>query len=213
MQPSRFEQARISQLISSYSPAEPPRLPLGFGDYLSLLWRIDHAAAGGHEARARYYRLCANALADALSFRPQPLHRLVEQTPAGGVCAQLSNLPYRTKTHAIDAPDRKAAISQLTVIRADLLRMGTYQEHWSGAFPGAGIVDTDIRERVFAILFTAMQGQFGNYARLLFVVDIVLANLLLGIDAPAETPLEKLIAEHQYPNPASPQVVREYAGE
>lgn len=212
MQPSRFEQVRISQLVSAYSPAEPPRLPLDFGDYLSLLWRIDQAARG-YETRARYYRQCASALADALGFRPHPLYRLVERTPAGDVCAQLPNLPYRIKDNSVDASDRKAAIGQLTTIRADLLRMGTYQEHWSGTFPGAGIVDVDIRERVFAILFTAMQGQFGNYARLLFVVDIVLANLLLGIDSTAEATLELLIAQYHYPDPASAQVLREYAAE
>ena len=41
---SRFEQARINQLISSYAPNDPPRLVLDFGDMLSLVWRLDKSA-------------------------------------------------------------------------------------------------------------------------------------------------------------------------
>jgi hypothetical protein len=213
MQPSRFEQVRIQQLVSPYSPAEPPRLPLDFGDYLSLLWRADAAAARALEPRTRYYRRCADALADGLGLRGSPLFRLVELTPAGSLCAQLANLPYRLRDGAVDAPDRKAAIAQLCALRGDLLRMGTYQEHWSSAFPGAGILDPDVRERVFAVLFTAMQGQFGSYARLLFVVDIVLGNLLTGQELTTECPLDVLVSQHGWPDPAHPRTQRDWASE
>ena len=75
-----------------YSPEEPPRLPLDFGDYLSLLWRLDTAAP----QRERYYRQCAQALGTALGLKPLPIFRLVENTPAGEIYSQLPNLPYRS---------------------------------------------------------------------------------------------------------------------
>lgn len=207
---TRFEQTRINQLISPYSPQEPPRGgALDFGDYLSLLWRLDEAAA--HPQRARYYRHCAVALAAGLGIKAHPLHKLVEISAPGEIYAQMPNLPYRSKERLVDAQDRKAAIMQLITIRADLLRMGTYTEGWVAGWPGSGILDTEIRERVFAVLFTALQGQFGNFARLLFVVDIVLANLLLGEESTAEITLDDLIAHHAYPDPANPRVVRDFA--
>ncbi|MGQ9908571.1 MAG: hypothetical protein ACUVS2_07030 [Candidatus Flexifilum sp.] len=205
--PTRFEQARITQLISSYSPTDPPRLALDFGDYLSLLWRLDQAAA--LPLRARYYRACAAALAAALNFRTHALARLVEMTPPGEIYAQLPNLPYRA-ARLVDAHDRKAAIQQLTALRQDVLRLGTYPENWIGGYPGSGIVDTEVRERVFAVLFTALQGQFGNFARLLFVIDIVLGNLLLGSDVSAEVTLADLIGQFGYPDPADPQVRKDF---
>ena len=65
-QHTRFEQARIQQLVGTYSPEAIPRVPLDFGDFLSLLWRIDHHA--DHSGRVRYYSRCALALGEALSL-------------------------------------------------------------------------------------------------------------------------------------------------
>ncbi|NJO83564.1 MAG: hypothetical protein HC828_12605 [Blastochloris sp.] len=115
-------------------------------------------------------------------------------------------MPYRGGERLIDAKDRRAAIDQLAALRDDLLRMGTYQEGWNGSFPGSGITDTALRERVFAVLFTAMQGQYANYARLLLVIDIVLGNLLLGDDSTREAPLAALVSEFDYPDPHDPRV-------
>lgn len=208
---TRFEQARIHQLLSLYSPADAPKAPLDFGDYLSILWRIDQAAA--LPTRARYYRTCAQSLAQALGFSSHPLYRLVELAEPGAIYTQLSNIPYRSGSRLVDAQDRKAAISQLVAIRHDMLRMGTYQENWVTSWPGSGIQDVEVRERVFAVLFTALQGQFGNFARLLLVVDIVLAELLLGIEATAEVTLADLVEKHGYPNPKDPRWQREYLAE
>jgi hypothetical protein len=205
---SRFEQTRIQQLTSPYAPDAPPRLPLDFGDYLSLLWRIDRSA--DLPRRARYYRQCAAALGDALNL-PLTMLRLVENSTPGAITDALSNLPYRGE-RLLDAPDRKAAIAQLTQLRDDTLRIGTYQESWSTSYPGSGIIDAELRERTFAILFTALQGQYSNFGRLLLVVDIVLSDLLLGIDADAsEHALHNLIGEYGYPNPNDPRVKKEYA--
>ena len=71
---SRFEQARIGQLLSDYAPQAAPQLPLDFGDYLSLLWRFDQCAA--LPVRARYYRSCIIALGRALEIDTTPLGRL-----------------------------------------------------------------------------------------------------------------------------------------
>lgn len=205
---SRFEQVRISQLLSTYSPTDPPRTSLDFGDYLSLLWRLDHSADCLN--RVRYYRQCASALARGLNFKTHPLHRLVEMSPPGEIYQHIPNLPYRLGGHLVDAKDRKAAISQLMVMRDQIYSLGTYQEKWGGGWPGNGIQDTEVRERVFAVLFTALQGQYGNFARLLLVIDIVLSNLLLGGDANDEVTLPELVGQFEYPNPSSPRVQQDF---
>jgi hypothetical protein len=202
---SRFEQTRISQLTSTYGPDEPPRVPLDFGDYLSILWRLDHHAS--KPAQVKYYRQCAQALAFALGIQNRSVYRLVENTPPGQLYKQLPNAPYRGTTRLIDAHDRKAAIGQLAELRNDVLKIGTYQDQWPVSWPGSGIVDTELRERVFAVLFTALQGQFGNFGRLLLVVDIVLSDLLLGFQQDTkEVNLDRLIAEHGYPDPSDSRV-------
>ncbi|RMF82050.1 MAG: hypothetical protein D6737_03175 [Chloroflexi bacterium] len=197
---SSFEQSRIAQLTSSYGPDEPPRHALDFGDYLSLLWRIDIHAHD--EGKRRYYQACAHALALGLDLCGHNIFRLVKSTEAGHIYEQLANIPYRGTHNLIDAQDRKAAICQLVQLRADILNIGTYQEHWPVTWPGSGIIDNELRERVFAVLFTALQGQFRDFGRLLLVADIVLSDLLLGNQRPnSEISLDKLIANYGYPNP------------
>jgi hypothetical protein len=205
------DQTRINQLTSTYGPDEPPRLPLDFGDYLSLLWRIDLHAAEPN--KVKYYRRCALALAAGLDMQGRSIFRLVEVTPPGELYRQLPNAPYRGTARLIDASDRKAAINQLTQLRADVLKIGTYQDHWPVSWPGSGIVDAELRERVFAVLFTALQGQFSSFGRLLLVVDIVLSDLLLGIQPAKELSLDQLIAEHHYPNPNDSRVRWEFHSE
>jgi hypothetical protein len=208
---TRFEQVRISQLLSTYSPQDPPRMSLDFGDYLSILWRLDQCASQPN--RVRYYRRCSASLADALSFKNHALHRLVEMTPPGNIYLQLPNLPYRLGGHLVDAKDRKAAIAQLIAMRDHIFSLGTYQEKWGVSWPGSGILDTDVRERVFAVLFTALQGQYANFARLLLVIDIVLANLLLGVATNEEVTLPELVGQFGYPNPAATTVQKEFLAE
>lgn len=197
---SRLEQTRISQLTSTYGPDEPPRLSLDFGDYLSILWRLDVYA--NQPARVKYYRQCAHALGAALGIQNRSVYRLVEHTPPGQLYQQLPNAPYRGTSRLIDAHDRKAAIKQLAELRQDVLKIGTYQDQWPVSWPGSGIVDAELRERVFAVLFTALQGQFGSFGRLLLVVDIVLSDLLLGFHQEVkEVKLDQLVKEYQYPDP------------
>jgi hypothetical protein len=208
---TRFEQVRISQLLSTYSPQDPPRMSLDFGDYLSVLWRLDQNAAQPN--KVRYYRRCSTALAEALGFKNHALHRLVEMTPPGTIYHQLPNLPYRMGGHLVDAKDRKAAIAQLVAMRGHIFALGTYHESWGVSWPGSGILDTEVRERVFAVLFTALQGQYANFARLLLVIDIVLANLLLDSPANEEVTLPELVGQFGYPNPANISVQKEFLTE
>lgn len=206
---SRFEQARINQLTSIYSPDDPPRLPLDFGDYLSLLWRLD--SSGEFPNRERYYRQCVQALGLALGFKAHPLFRMVEMTPAGQIYDQLPNLPYRGGGRHVDAKDRKAALAQLICLRVDTLRIGTYNERWGSGWPGSGLLDDELRERVFAVLFTALQGQFSNFGRLLLVIDIVIGNLILGLEAAPEVQLAQLTADYGFPDPRDERVRRDFA--
>lgn len=211
MSNSPSDQRRIQQLVSTYGPDDPPRLVLDFGDYLSLLWRLDQCV--DMPGRARYYRRCAQSVGDGLGFRGRSLFRLVELTEPGSVYLQLPNAPYRGTTMLVDALDRKAAIRQLAQLRSDILKIGSTNQNWKGGWPGSGILDPEVRERVFAVLFTAFQGQFSNFGRLLLVLDIVLSNLLLGFDPMDEVSLKALIDEHNYPNPADLQTHREYDNE
>jgi hypothetical protein len=208
MQQTRFEQTRINQLISLYSPDDPPRLALDFGDYLSLIWRLDTSAT--FPGRERYYRQCAHALCTALNLKGHPICRLVEQTPAGQIYTQIPNLPYRSSSRLVDAKDRKAALTQLMSLRGDTLRIGTYNEAWDGGWPGGGILDNELRERVFAVLFTALQGQYTNFGRLLLVIDIVIANLIFGLEDSPEVQLSILIDDYGYPDPRDERIRREF---
>ena len=171
---------------------------MDFGDYLSLIWRLDKHA--DDPAKVKYYRRCALSLAEGLGLKGRSVFRLVELTPPGQLYEQLPNAPYRGTNRLVDANDRKAAIAQLAELRADILRIGTYHDQWPVSWPGSGIIDTELRERVFAVLFTALQGQFENFGRMLLVTDIVLADLLLGIQAQKEVNLHQLITEYGYPN-------------
>ncbi len=207
MQHTRFEQARIQQLVGTYSPEAMPKLPLDFGDFLSLLWRIDHHAE--HGGQRTYYYACAAALAAGLNL-PQKILLVVETAAAGEMIRTLHNVPYRGVERLVDVADRRAALIQLLRMRDDTLRIGTYQEGWSRGYPGAGIVDTELRERVFAVLYTALQGQFSHYGRLLLVLDIVLSDLLLGAGSAPECTLDMLVNEFDYPDPTDPDVRRSY---
>lgn len=205
---SHFEQARISQLLSSYGPDEPPRLPLGFGDYLSLLWRLDYHA--NDLGKVRYYRRAADALTSGLGIRDNIVLRFIEHAQPGDLYSQLSNVPYRGSRRLVDANDRKAAIAQLAALRNDIMRVGNYPSQWTMGWPGSGIEDTAIRERVFAVLFTALQSQYGNFARLLLVIDIVLSDLLIDGDVSQEISLHQLVVEFGFPNPHDDRVRQNY---
>lgn len=205
---NQVEQTRIAQLTSLYSPDDPPRLPLDFGDYLSLLWRLDRSAAvPPHE---RYYRQCVRALGAALGIKAHPITRLIESTRCGEIYQQLPNLPYRSPQRLVDAQDRKAALAQLITVRADVLRVGTYSDTWNGGWPGSGLLDNEMRERVFAVLFTALQGQYANFGRLLLVVDIVIGNLIFGFEELPEVALTQVIADYGYPDPRAVSVRRDF---
>lgn len=199
-----LDHARVIQLTSRYAPFDPPREPLDVGDLWSLLWRLDQAVGSANQER--YYRRCALALCRGLRLDNHALYRFIDQTPSGDLYRLLPTLVYRSRGKSLDAHDQKAAVEQLLKLRADIMRMGAYQESWVSTWPGSGMQDVELRERVFAVLFTALQGQYAGFARLLLVIDIVIANLLVGLHLPEEIALIRLVTTFNYPDPADAQV-------
>ncbi len=202
---------RVKQLTSPYSPQSPPQLPLDFGDFLSLLWRIDRHAA--HDNRVQYYGECAQALARAFKFEQKSLGRLIRSAAPGEFYASLSNVPFRETGRLMDASARKDAIHQLVRLRADVLSIGSYQHDWLVGWPGSGVLDEELRERIFATLFTALRGQYQHFGRLLLVIDIVLQELLLGSRQISEVSLGTLIERYDYPDPEDPAIRDLFYGE
>jgi len=205
------DQARISQLTSPYSPHNPPQLPLDFSDYLSLLWRVDRHVTQPH--LVRYYLDCARALARALGFEHRSLGRVVRTAEPGSIYSSLSNVPFRDTNRLEDAVARKAAIHQLAQLRSEVLAIGSYQHDWVVGWPGSGVLDTELRERIFATLFTALRSQYTHFGRLLLVVDIVMLELLLRTRQMDEFSLGTLIDRYGYPDPEDPAVRNLYRGE
>src|SRR5437879_1364883 len=103
-----LDQPRVSQLISPYSPDNPPKLPLGFSDYLSLLWRLDRAVE--HQGQSQYYRACAITLLAALKFKDAPLDVLMRDTPPGHIYSSLDQLPAQQPEKWMDVEERQVAI-------------------------------------------------------------------------------------------------------
>jgi hypothetical protein len=205
------DDGRITQLTSPYSPHSPPQLPLDFSDYLSLLWRIDRSAS--QAGLVRYYTQCARALARAFQFDQRSLGRMVKTTEPGYLYQALSNVPFRDTGRLMDASARKAAIQQLVRLRSDVLSIGAYQHDWVVGWPGSGVLDAELRERIFATLFTALRGQYSHFGRLMLVIDIVLQELLLGTRLFSEYSLGTLIDQYGYPDPEDPAVRALYRGE
>ena len=193
------DQIRIGQLVSPYSPSQPPQLPLIFGDYLSILWRLDQSA--GRAGRETYYRQCANALARGLGFENRSIYRLVKTLTAGEICGSIQNSPYRGTARLVDAQDRRDAIRELMEMRGHILAMGEGRLKRTVGWPGSRMTNVELRERLFAVFFTAFDGQFRHFSRLLLVVDIVLEEMLLGQIEMREVSLIKLINELGYPDP------------
>jgi hypothetical protein len=208
---NRSDDDRVKQLTSPYSPQNPPQLPLDFGDFLSLVWRIDRHA--GHDSRVQYYTACARALARAFRFEQKSLGRMIRSARPGDLYRSLSNVPFRETGRLMDAPARKDAIHQLVRLRSDVLSVGSYQHDWLVGWPGSGVLNEELRERIFATLFTALRGQYAHFGRLLLVIDIVLQELLLGTRRLEEVSLGTLIDLYGYPDPEDPVVRNSFFGE
>lgn len=207
----RSDESRVKQLTSAYSPLDPPQLPLDFSDYLSLLWRIDRHA--DQTNLVKYYTRCTRALAQAFDFEQRSVGRMLRTTAPGQLYASLSNAPFRSTGRLMDAAARKSAIDQLARLRSDVLSIGAYQHDWLVGWPGSGVLDPELRERIFATLFTALRGQYAHFGRLLLVIDIVLQELLLGTRTVTEISLGTLIDHYGYPDPEDAAVRELYRGE
>jgi hypothetical protein len=196
--------ARIRQLTSSYGPHTPPQLPLGFGDYLSLLWRLDRSA--GHDGKTRYYRLCISALLVALGYQNRDPEWVLLTAAPGDLYATLGNAPYRQTERPPDAAHRRAAIQKLLALRSGVLSIGAHADGWVEDWPDDGIAAAPLRERVSAVLFAAFPSQFPVFARILLVIDIVLQELLIGTRKSEEFDLSLLVTHFGYPDPNEPDI-------
>ncbi len=145
-----------------------------------------------------------------MGFEQRSLYRLIQTTPAGKIYASLPNAPYRGTERLVDAHDRQTAIRQLADIRDHILAMGAYRSEWKLGWPGSRLSDVEMRERLFAVFFTAFEGQFTHFSRLLLVVDIVLQEMLLGDRQNREISLIRLIREYGYPDPHSSSVRQQF---
>jgi hypothetical protein len=205
------DQTRINQLTSPYSPFNPPQLSLDFSDLLSLIWRIDRHA--GQKHLAQYYMECTRSLSRAFRFEQRSLGRVIRTTEPGRMYEMLGNVPFRETHRLSDASARRAAIQQLAQLRADVLSIGVYQHNWIVGWPGSGVQDLELRERIFATLFTALPSQYSHFGRLILVIDIVLQELLLGNRESSEFTLGTLIDRFGYPDPEDQRVRDLYSGE
>jgi hypothetical protein len=194
-----FDQLRINQLASPYSPDVAPSLPLDFGDYLSIIWLLDRAAHIGNGVS--YYRKCERALATALGLIDTRFGHLIKTTEAGKIGETIPNLAYRGSERRVDAADRRNAIDQLLTIRSDVLRLGSYSQGWDVSWPGSRIIDEELRERIFAVLFAALPSQWDSFARILLVLDIVLQELLIGSRRGESYLLHTLVTDYGWPAP------------
>lgn len=201
---NRNDEARISQLTSPYSPFQPPQFPFDFGDFLSLVWRLDRHA--GQANLVRYYTACVRAMMQAYDVENRGLGRVLRGAEPGQLYAALSNVPFRDQERLMDASARKAGIDQLVRLRSDTLSIGAYQHDWLVGWPGSGVLDPELRERIFATLFTALRSQYAHFGRVLLVIDIVLQELLVGTRAVMEISLGTLIDQYGYPDPEDPTV-------
>lgn len=195
------DQQRILQLTSDYGPDSPPQLPLSFGDYLSLLWRVDRNAE--NPSFEQYYRECAAALARGLGITHRSVVRMVMRSTPGEIYDNLVKMPYQGTGRLVDAADRRDAIRQLIDLRRHILEMGAYRDQWTLGWPGSRLSDEELRERVFAVLFTAFEGQFIHFSRLILVIDIVVQELILNERYQNEISLVRLVHDYGYPDPDS----------
>jgi hypothetical protein len=203
-----FDQNRLMQLLCPYAPTDTLIFPFDFSDYLSLIWRLEQSAISG--VGLAYYRRCESSLALALHLTETDLGKLVKTTPPTDLSEAIPNLPYRKTERLRDASDRRSAIGQLWNLRCDVLRIGRYSQQWGVGWPGSGIIDQELRERMFALLFTALPSQLDHYARLLLVLDIVLQELLTGARRGNSFLLHTLIHQYHYPDPTSPESLALY---
>lgn len=197
----------INQLTSSYSPLSPPQLPLGMGDYLSLLWWMDYTA--DTEAYSLYYRRCAAALAKGLSLQEQPVGILLSRVAAGDAYNVLSHPPYWGGTNKHDAGQRRTALQHLLRLRSQIMSISAQQQELASMadrWPGNAILDTEIRNRVSTVLFNVLPGQYAEFASMLLLIDIVLQEMITGQRRMPSIPLYELVTKFNYPKPEDPSL-------
>ncbi len=204
--------ARVRQLRSAYDPGSALELPLGFGDYLSILFRLDEQNRLIEELgpveplplRQAWYVACGTALRDALSLKDTAFDRVAHERPYDPrqIVSDLRQA-LRAQHGVFQAVYYEIAIGGLLRQRADILRAGRSVTHVEGG-PGSGITDEALRARIQAVYFTRFDEALLNFSRQLLDVDALLEELLpMAVAPPVE--LARLQAEYNYPTAADPR--------
>jgi hypothetical protein len=198
---------RVRQLRSLYAPASELALPLGLGDYLSLLFHLDEQCRLIQERgeldplplRRSWYLACCTALLDALALTDTSFNTLAAEKPydprqiVGGLRRAL-----RERHGVFQAVYYEIAIGGLLRQRADILRAGRSVTHLEGG-PGSGIADEALRVRIQQVYFTRFDEALLDFSLQLLDMDRLLGDLL-PIAVPSPVELARLRAEYNYPD-------------
>ncbi len=204
-----MELARVRQLRSPYDTRQDPQLPLGFGDYLSLLFRLDEQSTLLQERgevdplllRRAWYLACCSALCRALALQGTAFDTLHEAKPYDPRQIVAGLRPSLRAQHGpFQAVYYEIALGGLLRQRADVLRMGRSVTHLRGG-PGSGIADKALQARIHDVYFTRFDEGLLNFSRHLLDIDRLLEDLLpLDIGPPVE--LARLRSEFGFPDRA-----------
>ncbi len=208
--PSSAESATVAyvrQLRSAYAPASEPELPLGFGDYLSLLYRLDEqdrlieerGAANALPLRRSWYLGCCSALRGALLLTDTAFDTLPGEKPYDP--RQIVNglrQGLRERHGVFQAVYFELAIGGLLRQRADILQARRSVSYLEGG-PGSGITGEALKTRIQQVYFTQFDEALLAFSRQLLALDALLVELLpITVGQPVE--LAELRSQYNYPD-------------
>jgi hypothetical protein len=198
---------RVRQLRSTYGPDVKLTCPLGLGDYLSLLFRLemlndliaDRGALEQLTAQRAWYVACCTALCEALGLLDSPLDTTTRDQPCDPRVMVNGLRPLLREKHgAFQAVYYEIALGGLLRQRSDILhtvRSVTYVE----GGPGSGLADVALREQVARVYFTQFDEALLAFSRQLIDLDDLLLTMLpLDVGAPLEP--AQLHKEFGYPD-------------
>ncbi len=202
----------VRQLRSLYDTRSDPALPLGFGDYLSLLFRLhehnhllQEAGGTGNLPRRRdWYTACCGALCQGLGLEQTSLDTAATEKPYDlrQIVSGLRPL-LRSKHGAIQAAYYEIALGGLLRQRGDILRADRSVRYAQGG-PGSGITDEALRARIESIYFTRFDRDLLEFSRQLVTLDALLLDLM-PVTVGEPVAIDRLRAEYGYPDRRDPQ--------
>lgn len=213
------ELAYVRQLRSAYSPDGTLELPLGLGDYLSLLFLLDEqdrlieerGAANALLLRRSWYLGCCTALRDALKLTETAFDTLAGEKAydarriVGGLRQAL-----RDQHGVFQAVYYELAIGGLLRQRGDVLSARRSVSYLEGG-PGSGIADESLKARIRQVYFAQFDEALLVFSRQLLDIDELLVELLpITVGQPVE--LAVLQAQFNYPDGSDHRWTAAFAG-